>query len=373
MRSFILGRLMMILVFIFLGVEVCLARADAPDLHIHMLAGVELDGHEYTVAILRPSTSGSILEKSEKDFAASLMKRSQDWIQSQYAERYRRIDPVFFTKMFQENPLNDGRSSVILIGRGRDLWNIEATLRVSSPKTPSERTPSEKFFDIDLPRPKLEMGLHTPGEKVWSESGVSATKRLQVVGSTKELKNLVIKKDLETDLMPLLFFIAERAWISDEPVNYNLEDVSQYIGRELVGPAKMKVAVYPTQYELSADQVTARIYRDWGWLKTDVQPRDGANVSMQISREEYLGTMLEKIRSRPGIQGILTNGKFKDYRSKLKGSEGKSLAAFFSVPECAFLFKADPYGAIRFGDLGLPTMQFPPGMGVEIRVKKRGL
>jgi hypothetical protein len=285
-----------------------LASAPAKAEHFLMLsnlkAGEGQNAHTYTVGIIGPDMPGEQINPAEQKLANRFVTKTKEWIIAQYIKRYPEVPRSFFENVLANDDLQDGRSELIVIMDGQDLSKIQGTMRVAWPDKNHPNLPSEEIFGFTVDRPQPALEPWTDGWSLWEKKTLPSSTTPRLTGGIREIKNFVVAHDAEEDFVPVLYYLLEKAGLSDMPVtqSFNITSVGNF---KISGiQPKMDFFVYPKTYMLTCNEHMVPYYRRLGFKLTQKEPVNGTNYVMTISREDFVTKTAEYFGRRPGVKII---------------------------------------------------------------------
>lgn len=319
---------LLFLALLFLKVTFCLGQ-NIPFLEDIIVISNGITKKSYFITII------SSVEKASPKYnthaatqAMTLVSRANDWINQYYQERYTDLEIAKISDLNSLHTTWDERSHWILIWQDEKFETLVGSMRFSWPTHEFPRLPTE--VDLNIYLPKNIHALHSEypiGADYWrretnlvesSENKSEALKALMQgqffpfnnpslsaykqrrsllkTGNIWEIKNFAVQKNLDDDLVPLLFLVAERTGAS----YYHSTAVA-----------------LPQEYLLSCHKKLVPYYTRLGFqLAANLSSREDSQV-MKISRADYLDKVGQMFSQKPGME-FLKNAKWDiDFTLKL--------------------------------------------------------
>jgi hypothetical protein len=259
------------------------------------------DPRGYTAAVISPGWHDNNPE------AETIAREGHDWLISRFKAEYPQLDSAFFDAMKLSNHPLDERSFFIVLFRGTDRSDIQATLRYSFTTPEKPWLPPERELGWTFPRPSVTAG---PYPTVLEGKLMTFP---EVQGQVLSIENLARAKDATDDVIPALFHTAEtemNAHFGMEAMKYHASHLDPVHRVRTYDPRRLRPDLdltrvpirdtMPVLYGGYCDRVMLPHYLgEWGFKLARPEPLKGHLFAIYLDRQAYVD-MLMKFKARPG-------------------------------------------------------------------------
>ena len=267
----------------------------------------------FTVAYIGHEISGG---QGNRLFAADLISEARKWIKGEYKASYPEIPASAFERMFELDDPLDKDSLMVIVMKGENAKDIQATLRMHRDLTlvrkagelKSYGLPLERETGIELPRPAPKY------ERVWHVDPKTKLTALSsepfVTGGAVELKYFVSGKNAAEDFVPLLFYTLEQPGDPGGIPHFVSFVDYPFLITEMTGRKSGRVVA--SSYLLECDKRMVPYYKRLGFK--EVRQLDEHHFILEIDRKGFVDIWAEHFGKR-------SSSKFVSFRKALQDIE----------------------------------------------------